>query len=210
MSGPADPRWDDEVVRLYGPLRIPFFPSLGNHDWILTDSPAAEIAYSARSTLWRLPAVRYTFVAGPAQFFALDTDLITRAQLDWLDQELGRSTARWKIVYGHHPIHSDGMHGDEPIMRDAVLPLLRGRAQLYVCGHEHDLQHLVPDGGVHFVIAGGGGATPRLVNPGPRSLFAASRNGFAVIEASADTLAVTLVGDDLQVLHHFSLPERRP
>ena len=205
MTGPADPRWERDFERPYAPMRIPFLPSLGNHDWILSDSPAAEVAYSARSKIWRMPAARYTFTAGPVQFFALDTNLVTRAQLDWLDRELTRSTARWKIVYGHHPIHSDGVHGDEPAMRDRVLPLLRGRADLYICGHEHDLQHLVPEDGLHFVIAGGGGAAPRVVNPGPRSLFAASSNGFAIIEASRDNLTVSLVDEALKVLHRFTI-----
>ncbi len=205
MTGPGDPRWERDFERHYAPMRIPFFPSLGNHDWILNDSPAAEVAYSARSKIWRMPAARYTFTAGPVQFFALDTNLVTHAQLDWLDKELARSTARWKIVYGHHPIHSDGVHGDEPVMRDRVLPLLRGRADLYICGHEHDLQHLVPQDGLHLVIAGGGGAAPRVVKPGPRSLFAASSNGFAIIEASRDKLSVSLVDEDLNPLHRFSI-----
>ena len=205
MTGPGDPRWQRDFERHYAAMRIPFFPSLGNHDWALADSPAAEVAYAGRSKVWRMPAARYTFTAGPAQFFALDTNLMTRAQLDWLDKELARSTARWKIVYGHHPIHSDGFHGDEPVMRDRVLPVLRGRADLYVCGHEHDLQHLAPDGGLHFVIAGGGGAAPRPVKSGPRSLFAASSNGFAIIEASRDNLTVSIVGDDLKVLHRFTI-----
>jgi hypothetical protein len=205
MSGPADPRWERDFARLYGPMRIRFFGALGNHDWILADSPASEIAHSDRSDSWRMPADRYTFVAGPAQFFAIDTDLLSRAQLDWLDRELGRSTARWKIVYGHHPIYSYGIHGDEAAVRDSVLPILRGRANLYLCGHDHDLQHIAPEDGVHFVVAGGGGAQPRPTLGGPRSLFSASQNGFAVIEASHHTLEVSLVGEDLQTLHKFTV-----
>jgi hypothetical protein len=205
MSSPTDARWQRDFARLYEPMRIPFYPTLGNHDWLLADSPAAEVLHSAHSAYWRMPAARYTFVAGPIQFFAVDTDLVSRAQLDWLDRELGRSTARWKIVYGHHPIFSYGAHGEEPIVRDNLLPLLRGRAQIYLCGHEHDLQHLGPEGGVHFVIAGGGGAQPRRTSSGPRSLFAASKNGFAVIEGSRSALTVSLVGEDLTTLHRFTL-----
>jgi tartrate-resistant acid phosphatase type 5 len=205
MNGPADPRWQQDFARLYDPLRIRFYPTLGNHDWLLADSPAAEVLHSAQSSSWRMPAARYTFVAGPIQFFAIDTDLVSRAQLDWLDRELGRSTARWKIVYGHHPIFSNGVHGDEPAVRDNLLPLLRGRAQIYLCGHDHDLQHLGPEDGVHFVIAGGGGAQPRRARTGPRSQFAASRNGFAVIEATRSSLTVSLVADDLKTLHRFTL-----
>lgn len=204
-SGPTDPRWERDFEAVYGGLRIPFFASLGNHDWILADSPAAEILHAPSGGHWRLPAQRYTFLAGPAQFFAIDTDLLSRAQLEWLDRELGRSTARWKIVYGHHPIYSHGAHGDEAGVRDTLLPLLRGRANLYLCGHEHDMQVLAPEGGVHFVVAGGGGAATRPITPGARSLFAASRNGFAVLEASQQALAVRLVADDGHTLYKFTI-----
>jgi hypothetical protein len=205
MTGPADPRWQRDFERLYEPMHIRFYPSLGNHDWVLADSPAAEILYSAKSRLWQMPADRYTFIAGPVQFFALDTNLMTRAQLEWLDRELGLSKARWKIVYGHHPIYSYGAHGDDPSLRDHLLPLLRGRAHIYLCGHDHDLQHIAPEAGVHFVLAGGGGAAPRVITAGPRSLYAASKNGFAVIEGSRSTLTVMLVDENLEAVHRFAI-----
>jgi hypothetical protein len=205
MTGPADPRWQRDFERLYEPMHIRFYPSLGNHDWVLADSPAAEILYSAKSRLWQMPADRYTFIAGPVQFFALDTNLMTRAQLEWLDRELGLSKARWKIVYGHHPIYSYGAHGDDPSLREHLLPLLRGRAHIYLCGHDHDLQHIAPEAGVHFVLAGGGGAAPRVITAGPRSLYAASKNGFAVIEGSRSTLTVMLVDETLEAVHRFAI-----
>jgi len=102
MSGPNDPRWERDFKRPYGGMRIPFFPSLGNHDWFQTDSPAAEILHSHEEPRWRMPAVRYTFVAGPVQFFAIDTNLVTRAELDWLDRELGKSTARSYTTASSH------------------------------------------------------------------------------------------------------------
>jgi hypothetical protein len=205
IASPIDERWDQEFERLYGPLRIPFFASLGNHDWVLADSPAAEILRSAKSDRWRMPAGRYSFVAGPVQFFALDTNLLTRAQLDWLDAELGRSTARWKVVYGHHPVLAAGVYRDEQRVREALLPILRGRANLYICGHEHDLEHLVTDEGLHLVVSGGGGAPLYPLETGARAEFAASQNGFAVIEADRRTLSVSLVDADLKVLHRFAL-----
>ena len=207
MTSPVDPRWRRDFERLYAPMHIRFYPSLGNHDWVLADSPVAEILYSDRSKLWQMPADRYTFIAGPVQFFAVDTNLVTRAQLEWLDRELGRSTARWKVVYAHHPIYSYGMHGDDAGLRDNLLPVLRGRANVYLAGHDHDLQHIAPEDGVHFVVAGGGGASPRAITAGPRSLYAASKNGFAVIEATRSALTVMLVDESLETLHQFVIRE---
>ena len=59
-----------------------------------------------------MPAAYYTFQAGAVQFFALDTDLISEAQLRWLTESLDKSVATWKVVYGHHPIYSAGQHED--------------------------------------------------------------------------------------------------
>jgi hypothetical protein len=92
-----------------------------------------------------------------------------------------------------------------PAVRDNLLPILRRRVHLYLCGHEHDLQVLSPEDGVHFAIVGGGGATPRAVGSGPRTRFAASKNGFAVIEANSKTLTFTLLDGDLHPLHSFTI-----
>ncbi len=209
MPTPTDERWRRDFARLYAPMHIPFYASLGNHDWVLADSPAAEILHSGNADGWRMPAARYSFVAGPVQFFALDTNLVTQAELDWLDAELGRSKARWKVVYGHHPITSAGVYGAEAAaLQERLLPILRGRADLYICGHEHDLEHLVSESGVHLVVAGGGGAATYPIKPGPHAVFTSNQNGFAVIEADRQALSVSLIGGDSKVLHRFSIPDR--
>jgi tartrate-resistant acid phosphatase type 5 len=205
VTGPDDPRWESELDRQYGGMHIRIFPTLGNHDWVLADSPAAEIARSAKDKSWQMPAERYTFVAGPVQLFAIDTNLISHAQTAWLDREIARSTARWKIVYAHHPIYSDGAHRGEPGLHDVLMPILKNRVDIYLCGHDHDLQHIAPEDGVQFVLVGGGGALPRPVTPGPKSLFSASKNGFGVIEATRTTLTVKYVGEDQAILHKFTM-----
>ena len=154
-----------------------------------------------------MPADRYTFIAGPVQFFAIDTNLVTRAQLEWLDRELGRSTARWKVVYAPPPdlfVRLARRRGGAA--RQPAAAAARAR-ELYLAGHDHDLQHIAPEDGVHFVVAGGGGASPRAITAGPRSLFAASKNGFAVIEATRSALTVMLVDENLQTLHQFVIRE---
>jgi phosphodiesterase/alkaline phosphatase D-like protein len=116
------------------------------------------------------------------QFFALDTDIISEAQLLWLAWELDKSRATWKVVYGHHPIYSESQHEDNNQKIAQLLPVLKDRADVYIAGHDHDMQHLEPEGRLHFFVAGSGGKL-RTVEPGPRSLFAKGANGFAVIEA---------------------------
>lgn len=209
MEAPSDPRWRTDWSALYDPLKIRFFATLGNHDYNQPNSPAAEILYTNQSGSWRMPAAYYTFIAGPVQFFALDTDIISEKQLAWLSAELDRSAAAWKVVYGHHPIYSEGHHEDNNAKIDQLLPVLKERADVYLAGHDHDMQHLKPEGRLHLFIAGSGGKL-RPIEPGPRSLFAKSANGFAVVEADERSLTVTFIEADLSTPYRYTLSRNRP
>jgi len=195
MESPADLRWKTQWEDVYGPLGVAFYAALGNHDWGHPDSPAAEILYSQKTSTWRMPSAYYTFSAGPVQFFALDTQSValSEKQLQWLEAELSRSQARWKVVYGHHPIYSGGAYEDRPDLIAKLLPILVHRADIYICGHDHNLQALRPEGNLRFYIAGGGGANLYDLRPYERSVFSSRSNGFAVLEADAAQLTVSLV-----------------
>jgi tartrate-resistant acid phosphatase type 5 len=211
MESPADSRWQTQWEDLYTPLGIRFYASLGNHDWINQDSVAAELLYAGRSESWRLPAPYYTFSAGPVQFFAVDTDEISAAQAAWLGQELEKSRAAWKVVYGHHPAFVSNVWGpgytDE--MRRALWPLIRGRADVYLSGHHHSLQHLRSpegEGGTHFITSGGGGAgTYPLAESDPLLLFGRSAHGYTTLEADERELTFRHVGEDGRELYSYTL-----
>lgn len=204
MDGLNDPRWETWWSDLYDPLGIEFYASLGNHDWGFADSPAAEILYAAQSPSWRMPATHYAFTAGPVQFLALDTQTLSAHQLLWLEEELEKSEAPWKLVYAHHPIYSAGDHGDNEEMIARLLPVLRGRADIYLAGHDHDMQHLEPEGDLHFFVAGSGGQL-RTIEPGARSIFALSSRGFAVLEATEDEFTIRFMDPDLRELYEYTL-----
>ena len=197
MLSTRDPHWKAWWDDMYNALGISFYASLGNHDWGYADSPAAEVLYTHYSPSWKMPATYYTFTSGPVQFFALDTNEISRAQLAWLDQAIAGSTARWKVVYGHHPIYSAGAHEDSPRLIKQLLPLLRSRVDVFIAGHDHDIQHLKDEDGVHFFIAGGAGAGIRPVKSHPRAIFAQSIYGFSVLEANHDVFRVRFIDSGL-------------
>jgi hypothetical protein len=71
------------------------------------------------------------------------------------------------------------------------------------------MQHLQPEGRLHFFVAGTGGKL-RTIQPGPRSLFAASAHGFAVLEADEQMLTVTFVKEDLTSPYSYSLKRAQP
>jgi len=204
MRGVDDPRWKTWWDQLYDPLGIQFYATLGNHDYGFPQSPEAEVLYSKKSPSWRMPATRYTYTAGWVQFFATDSQKMTPDQLEWLQKELASSTARWKVVYGHHTIYSHGYHGNTPELIRDLLPLIKDRVDIYLSGHDHDMQHLRPEGNLHFFVSGSGGKL-RRTRPGPRSLFAMSARGFAVLEANAESVKMTFVSTTLQPLYEYTL-----
>jgi predicted phosphodiesterase len=205
MTSPDDPRWQTQWEQLYGPLGIKFYATLGNHDWNSADSPAAEILYSQRSPNWRLPAPYYTFTAGAVQFFAFDTVEINEAELQWLEAELAKSKAPWKVVYGHYHIYS-ATRGDNKTLIDRLLPVLKkGHVDVYLNGHDHNLQEEKPEDGVHFFVSGGGGAGLYEFNPYDRTIFKQKLNGFTVLDADVKHLKVSFIGTDGKELHQRTL-----
>lgn len=89
--------------------RIPVYPVLGNHE---QDAP-----YYYQYVVAPPPEYYYTFTYGNVQFFMIDSnrDLSEGSeQYNWLEWELAKSTAKWKIAVHHHPPYSsdNNDHGD--------------------------------------------------------------------------------------------------
>ena len=62
--------------------------------------------------------------------------------VEWLEESLASSPARWKIVMGHHPIWSSAgsKFQQARMLRRLILPSLCRHADLYLAGHEHTLE----------------------------------------------------------------------
>lgn len=65
-----------------------------------------------------------------------------RGMLAWLETSLKESTARWKFVFGHHPMWSSGgsKYQENKVTRQLLLPVLCRYADAYFAGHEHTLE----------------------------------------------------------------------
>lgn len=204
--GPADARWQTYWERFYPQLGIPFYVSLGNHDWNNPAGPAAGLLYQNPS--WKLPALYYTYTAGPVQFFVLNTVLLSERQRLWLERELQASTARWKVVYGHYQIYS-ALRGDHATLVEDILPILEANdADLYLCGHEHLFQHIKPKGRVHLFVNGAAGAGARAAekkNYANVLFMAERRQGFSILEASEGSLSVKFIDEKGAEIYHHTL-----
>lgn len=210
----SDPKWKTSFEDVYTGdyLRSPWYVALGNHDY--RGVPQAQVDYTRHSTRWRMPA-RYYKVAGVdigspnLDMFVIDSSPLvheyaarpgmlgenikgqdTGAQLAWLDRELAASTAKIKLVFGHHTMFSGGSgHGNTPEMIDRVLPILKKHGVLaYVNGHDHDLQHIVRED--LNVVCSGAGSEVRPVAAVEGTKFCLSQSGFSIFTVYPDSVAL--------------------
>ena len=65
-----------------------------------------------------------------------------RNQVQWLEDALENSTARWKLVLAHHPLWSSsgGKFEEARVLRELLMPALCRHADAYLAGHEHTLE----------------------------------------------------------------------
>jgi len=128
--------------------KIPFYAALGNHD-----DPNQRFY-----KFFNMNGERYyTFKKGSVRFFVLDSNYMSRDQLEWVDRELAISDSPWKIAYFHHPLYSSGgRHGAEVDLRQQLEPLfLKHGIRVVFQGHEHFYERLKPQKGIHYFTAGG-------------------------------------------------------
>jgi acid phosphatase len=191
-NGAAD-KFGSHFERPFEPVlrrKIPVYATLGNHD--VRDGADAQMRYP----LFNMVGRNYYSVAaggGTAEFFMLDSNAMDQRQLDWLDRELGRSSALWKIVVFHHPTFSSGKrHGSDEGLRRKLHPILvRHDVQAAFSGHDHIYQRVTLQDNVQYFVSGAGGKI-RRGDLERNSLVAAGYDDdshFMLVEADATRLS---------------------
>jgi hypothetical protein len=195
---------------------VRFRAALGNHD---TRADDGRHLIEARDRFHiDGPQGYYTFTAGEwlpeagasglgeeregaalVEFFVINTVRLEKdkkdpEQLAWLERALAESRARWRIVYGHHPLYSTGKrHGPDAKLRAKLEPLLLGtdpaagaaglgggdkggpQVQVVLAGHDHIYQRFHPQQGVFYFVCGSSGKL-RRGNAEKSSLVAAAED----------------------------------
>ena len=194
-----------------------------------------EYARSGRNggaaTRWTMPSRWYRFEF-PANdplitFLALDSNMPHAAaklslgldftltpeqqaeQLAWLEAELKRPRMTPFLgVIAHHPVYSDGPHGDHPVLiRDWDPLFCKYGVDLYMAGHDHDLQHLEFEGHPtsHFLSGGGGADLYSLkVDPAQRGPYAQKVYGFSHISVTARLMTLRHLDQNGDMVHAFT------
>ncbi len=181
---------------------VSFHAVLGNHD--VSRGRAAQISYGPFNMGGR---GYYSFLKGGdlIEFFALDSNAMDAAQLQWLDTALAGSKAQWKIAYFHHPIYSSGrFHGSSMKLRRLLEPLfVRYGVAAVLSGHDHIYERTRPQQGIQYFVSGAGGQLRRgNINRGS-PFFAAgndSVHSFMYVEVTSDRLAYWAVDAQGNVL----------
>lgn len=232
------PRWKTGFEDMYPKdvFDCPCPAVLGNHDYHDNTSPGSDgeqvqLAYAKRGgTRWHMPAKWYRMDTPLVTFLAIDTNLKTTSgadkegktitclspqeekdQLAWLKTELAKPrTTPWLVVMGHHPVYSNGVHGDSKQLVAEYAPLFQEHGvHLYLCGHDHDMQHLeLEKQKTSYILSGGGGARVReLKNKDRQMPYGVNIYGFTHMQANKDRLLVRHMDANRNQVHAF---EKKP
>jgi hypothetical protein len=223
LSGVDDPVWKNVFEDMYDAKRLnfPFFAALGNHDY-QGNKAQIELDYARvhPKSRWKMPARWYRIDLSEekaegktvAMILMLDSNKQVSsaedwaAQLKWMDEQLASAPAgAWKICCAHHTLFSNGAHGDNGVLQVEWGALFKKHnVDMYICGHDHDLQHLeMPGWTQSFVLVGGGGGGVRPMRIDRRGPFSKSTYGFAHFQITPEKTTVRFLGEDGRVLHAF-------
>jgi hypothetical protein len=194
---PSARDFNDAFERPYKPLLdagVRFHAALGNHD-------AAD---NRLYPLFGMDGQRYyTWARGNTRFFAIDTNRLDDAQLAWLDKALERSLERWKIVYFHHAIYSDGKrHGSNIELRVKLEPLfVRYGVNVVFSGHDHIYQRFKPQKGITYFVEGASGKLRKGITAGADSAVAFDQDqSFMLVEIAGSELTFRTIARSGRVI----------
>ena len=193
-TGNEDDDWYSSFYQPYRYVlnRVPFYPTVGNHD--AGDSESSDDRDQLEDNLFLAhrfgpevetgsaslgPGLFYRFQVGAnLEFICIDTSIATGMDIEhyfddpehsrWLEEVLDGPGARWRIPFSHHPPFCAGPeHTNTAGMVERLVPLFeRARIALVLSGHEHNFQHAVVND-IHYVVSGAAGK----LRPEPPSAF---------------------------------------
>jgi hypothetical protein len=183
-TGNEDDEWYSSFYQPYRYVlnRVPFFPTVGNHDAgdsensddrdQLADNLFLEHRFQPdveKGSASLGPGLFYRFRVGAnLEFICIDTSIATGMDVEhyfddpahnrWIKDALAQHGARWRIPFSHHPPFCAGPeHENTAGMVERLVPLFEeAGVRLVLSGHEHNFQHAVVDG-INYVVSGAAG-----------------------------------------------------
>lgn len=157
----------------------------------------------------------YRFETPLASFFGLDTNYLVRRlnpekqpdELTAFERSIAAAKTPWTIAFGHHPVRSNGQHGNagtylegdryrlwagggfRHFMQEHVVP----HAHLYLSGHDHSMQffgHVYGTAMAQAIAGAGAKCDDASENPTNPAMMERYGNGFAIVTATEKFLSV--------------------
>jgi tartrate-resistant acid phosphatase type 5 len=183
-TGNEDDEWYSSFYQPYRYVlnRVPFFPTVGNHD--AGDSESSDDRDQLADNLFldhRFgpqveagsaslgPGLFYRFQVGAdLEFVCIDTSIAAGMDIEhyfddpahsrWVRESLQREGPRWRIPFSHHPPFCAGPeHMNTAGMVERLVPLFNDAGvRLVLSGHEHNFQHAIVND-IHYVVSGAAG-----------------------------------------------------
>jgi hypothetical protein len=131
-------------------LGVKFYASLGNHD------NANQRFYKQFNMDGK---EFYSFKKNNIRFLALNSNYMDPRQIKWIEEELAKTDAEWKICFFHHPPYSSGkQHGSNKELQKVLEPMfVKYGVNVAFTGHEHFYERIKPQKGIYYFISGAGG-----------------------------------------------------
>ena len=151
-----------------------FFPCIGNHGYSDGGGVSAYLNYFTLPGAGVITSntsgkeLYYDIVQGPIHFFAINSNSqesdgrnSASIQAQWLQTQLSASTAKWKIVFMHHPPFSSSKHGSTAILQ---WPFEDWGVTAVLTGHDHSYERILRDDNsdtkfMPYFVTGLGGRT---------------------------------------------------
>jgi hypothetical protein len=193
---------------IYKPLLdggVKFYASLGNHDE--SNQRFYEHFNMGGEEYYRLRK-------GNVSFYALNSNYMDKRQVKWLEEQLAKDDAGWKVAFFHHPPYSSGgKHGSNTGLREVLEPIfLKHGVDVAFTGHEHFYERLKPQKGVHYFITGAGGKLREgdVKKGSPLTAVAYDRDmSFMLVEVAGDEMHFQVISRTGETVDAGKIENRR-
>jgi len=246
ISSVDDVRWlySYEQVYYQPALQIPWYIVAGNRDYY--GNVSAEIEYTKRSSRWKFEDVSYTKIFqipntnATLLIVAFNSWDLTSASrelgsplldpvkqleaINFISDALRHSNATWKILVSHYPIWSAGAHGpyDPDLLRMLEPIVLTWKPDIYLAGHDHNLQHVRVNNMSYYVVGGGSSVSSSWngisgLPPGSALFTFPSPNlknnigGFASVNVTDTLMTITFYNEiGVKIYQYSHTPNQTP
>ena len=141
-------------------------PAPGNHDYHLSGASGYDTYFGNADGG---PAFYYAYEVGGWRIYSLNSEVMSNAEVAWLQGDLAANPRQCVMAYWHHPLFSSGFHGNDGGVKPLWDVLYAAGAELVVNGHDHSYERFAPQtpagaaaaNGIREIVVGTGGANLR-------------------------------------------------